>query len=106
MKPQNLTAKYQAIKSDTSYTVTYRGKTKEFQFLGSSLDAWKDAERWMGKLDAEVEVLYNEFIRLKKAIFGDAIFVVVEETDQQKRYDQLFQYFYPTFRTKQYVSPL
>lgn len=51
--------------------------------------------------------LFNEYKQLKAEIFGEDTFVIVEETDPKViRYNQLFQYFHPQFRTKDWVSPV
>jgi len=58
----------------------------------------------------KLESLVSEFKKLKHEIFGDHSFVVMEKSAKAKkmarRYDQLFQFFNPSFRTKAYVSPL
>lgn len=45
--PINTFNEYSSEKTDTKYTVTYRGFKKEFPFWGNSLYAWKTAEAWM-----------------------------------------------------------
>lgn len=50
--------------------------------------------------------LLKEFNELKEKIFQGGSFVEVSDTPEQKRYDQLLQFFYPQFRTKEFVSPL
>lgn len=41
------------FKTDTKYVVTYRGQTKEFPFMGSSLIAWQELEKWVEQLDEQ-----------------------------------------------------
>ena len=50
--------------------------------------------------------LHQEFTQLKKEIFGNCSFAEVQDTKKQKRYDQLFQFFYPQFRTKNFINPI
>ena len=50
--------------------------------------------------------LRQEFRELQTKIFGISKFVIVQNTPDNKRYDQLFQFFYPEFRTKNYINPL
>jgi len=48
-----------------------------------------------------------EYKALKLALFGNNTFVVLDESDKKViRYNQLFQYFYPNFRTAKFVNPL
>lgn len=51
--------------------------------------------------------LVKEFKDLKKEIFGNDMFVVMDENDPKtKRYNQLLAYFYPQFRTDGWKSPV
>jgi len=56
--------------------------------------------------------LLAEYKKLKYEIFGnDAKFAVLDENNPKvkalaKRYDQLFQLFYPQYRTKHWINPL
>lgn len=55
----------------------------------------------------ELQALLEEFKALKEKLFGKHAFVVLDEDHPDtKRYNQLFQFFYPSFRTKDWVSPL
>jgi len=50
--------------------------------------------------------LLEEFKTLKADLFVNAMFVVQDDGDPRwERYDQLLGYFYPEFRTKNWVSP-
>lgn len=51
--------------------------------------------------------LFNEFKDLKQKLFGKDLFVVLDDTsDDVKRYNQLLGYFFPQFRTSDWVSPV
>ena len=51
--------------------------------------------------------LLREFKELKRKLFGNSMFVVLDETSKDvKRYNQLFALFYPNFRTKDWTNPL
>lgn len=51
--------------------------------------------------------LLNEFKALKEKLFAGGTFVVMNDDGiETKRYDQLFQFFHPEFRTKQFINPL
>lgn len=55
----------------------------------------------------KVKALWEEFLELKKKIFGKNIFVVIELDDPvQIRYSQLLGFFYPCYRTSTYKNPL
>lgn len=55
----------------------------------------------------ELMDLFNEFKDLKQKLFGNEMFVVLDETsDDVKRYNQLLGYFFPHFRTSDWVSPV
>lgn len=56
---------------------------------------------------SEFTELLSEYHYLRKEIFGDNKFVVLDETsDRVKRYNQLLGFFYPQLRTKDWVSPV
>jgi len=52
--------------------------------------------------------LLDEFEMLKNKIFEKQNFVVVENPDSEtmKRYNQLLGFFYPQFRTSDWISPV
>jgi hypothetical protein len=52
--------------------------------------------------------LLDEFKMLKSEIFEKQNFVVVENPDSEtmKRYNQLLGFFYPQFRTSDWISPV
>lgn len=52
--------------------------------------------------------MHDEFNTLKAEIFEKGDFVVIEDTDsdKMKRYNQLLGFFYPQFRTTDWISPL
>ena len=52
--------------------------------------------------------LLKEFNMLKAEIFEKGDFVVVEnpESETMKRYNQLLGFFYPRFRTTDWISPV
>lgn len=54
---------------------------------------------------AKIKELHSEYVTLKEKIFGKDKFVIAEDTTEQKRYDQLFQYFHPEFRTQDFINP-
>ena len=50
--------------------------------------------------------LVSEFVTLKKEIFGQGMFVVVDESNPKvQRYNQLLGYCYPNFRYDGWVNP-
>ena len=59
-----------------------------------------------------MNALLKEYHQLRDEIFPNgAKFVEIDDNDEEmkakhKRYDQLFQYFFPQFRTKSFVNPL
>ena len=56
---------------------------------------------------SEFTDLVNEFYYLKGEVFKDGFFVVLDENNEQvQRYQQLLGYFYPQFRTTDWVSPV
>jgi len=52
--------------------------------------------------------LLKEFNMLKANIFKKGDFVIVESPDSEtmKRYNQLLGFFYPQFRTTDWISPV
>jgi hypothetical protein len=51
--------------------------------------------------------LFNEFKDLKQKLFGQNMFVVLDDKSEDvKRYNQLLGYFFPQFRTSDWVSPV
>mgnify|MGYP000904890571 CR=1 FL=1 len=51
--------------------------------------------------------LVAEYNSLKTELFGGcAWFVVDPDNEKHRRYDQLFCWLHPQFRTKEYVDPL
>lgn len=60
----------------------------------------------------KLEALAAEYKKLRYEIFGDdAKFALLDEKSPKvkkmaRRYNQLFQFFHPSFRTQGYVSPL
>jgi hypothetical protein len=52
--------------------------------------------------------LLGEFKMLKSEIFEMGDFIVIEEPDgeKMKRYNQLLGFFYPQFRTSDWISPV
>jgi len=50
--------------------------------------------------------LYEEFKTLKAELFGNNMFIVQDDSDLRwKRYSQLLGYFYPCYRTKDWITP-
>ena len=64
METPETTVTYKSRKTKTSYVVTYRNQTKEFQFMGDSGIAWKEAEAWMRERDlcSSVRVCNNGLV--------------------------------------------
>jgi len=57
------------------------------------------------------EYCFNSLIReyegLKRELFQESSFIIVDPCDpKQKRYDQLFQWIRPEFRTCEFIDPL
>lgn len=51
--------------------------------------------------------LLNEYHQLKTELFGKDLFVIPESNSSRwDRYNQLFQFFYPQFRSKDFINPL
>jgi hypothetical protein len=51
--------------------------------------------------------LVDEFQYLKGEVFKDGFFVVLDaDNEQVQRYQQLLGFFYPQFRTTDWVSPM
>ena len=54
----------------------------------------------------QLRELHAEFLRLKSELFGKSLFVILDETAEDTiRYNQLLGYFYPEFRTKEWINP-
>lgn len=54
----------------------------------------------------KVQKLQDEFLMLKDKIFGNGLFVCVADTPDNRRYDQLLMFFYPEFRTADWINPM
>ena len=55
----------------------------------------------------KVGELLREFNALKKELFGDNLFVELDDSDPRTaRYDQLLGYFFPRFRSSGWKNPL
>lgn len=51
--------------------------------------------------------LVDEFYYLKREMFKDGFFIVLDANSEQvQRYQQLLGYFYPQFRTTDWISPV
>lgn len=52
--------------------------------------------------------MFDEFTLLKAEIFEQGDFVIIEDPDSEKmkRYNQLLGFFYPQFRTTDWISPV
>lgn len=50
--------------------------------------------------------LLNEYKQLKEEIFGNNMFIIMGNSEKELRYNQLFQFFYPQFRTKGFINPM
>ena len=51
--------------------------------------------------------LVDEFQYLKGEVFKDGFFVVLDANSEQvQRYQQLLGFFYPQFRTTDWISPM
>jgi hypothetical protein len=54
----------------------------------------------------QIDNLKTEFLSLRKEIFGESAFVIVDENNPKMlRYNQLLGFFYPYYRTKGWISP-
>ena len=59
------------------------------------------------KQTKQMRALLIEYKGLRKEIFGDCMFVVLDNTNpKHKRYQQLFSWLFPMFRTKEWINPL
>jgi hypothetical protein len=60
-----------------------------------------------GKMSQIIELL-DEFKMIKAKMFETSDFVVIEDPDSEmmKRYNQLLGFFYPQFRTVEWISPI
>jgi len=88
----------------------YKVKTTKFSFpdFGTKTQYNLHATKRKGTFEFEqnIEGLKNEFISLKKEIFGECKFVVMDDQDPKtKRYNQLLGFFYPCYRTKDWINP-
>ena len=55
----------------------------------------------------KMQELLKEYKELKNRIFGNFTFVTWDDKDKDmQRYNQLFQFFYPNYRTKNFINPL
>jgi len=51
--------------------------------------------------------LWDEFYKLKSELFGENMFVVLDQNDDKvKRYNQLLGFFYPQFKTSDWERPM
>jgi hypothetical protein len=56
---------------------------------------------------SEFTDLVDEFYYLKREVFQDGFFVVLDgNSEQVQRYQQLLGFFYPQFRTTGWKSPM
>lgn len=54
----------------------------------------------------QLKELHNEFTALKSKLFGNAMFVILDEDSEDvKRYEQLLQLFFPCYRTSNWINP-
>jgi len=54
----------------------------------------------------QLRELHAEFLNLKDELFGSSMFVVLDdESEKTKRYNQLLGYFFPCYRTKDWINP-
>lgn len=58
------------------------------------------------KFTSKLKELHQEYLELKEKTFNGAMFVIAQNNEDSKRYDQLFQFFNPSFRTKSFINPL
>jgi hypothetical protein len=59
-----------------------------------------------GEQITPIDPLRQEFDNLKKELFSSSSFIEVDDTcPKQNRYNQLLQYFYPEFRSKDWINP-
>jgi len=54
---------------------------------------------------SKLKELHSEYLELKEEIFKGHSFIEVESNASNKRYDQLFAFFHPQFRTKKWINP-
>ena len=52
-----------------------------------------------------LKVLHNEYAELKGKLFANCMFAADNGSEDWQRYNQLFQFFHPQYRTKEYKSP-
>jgi len=48
--------------------------------------------------------MMDRYKDLKKEIFGESMLCIVNENENFKEYNELFQFFYPSFRTNSFDS--
>ena len=53
----------------------------------------------------KMRLLLNEYRRLRNKLFQGLPFAEEQDTADWRRYNQLFAYFYPQFRTANFVEP-
>lgn len=54
----------------------------------------------------KMAALLVEYKQLRDKLFENLPFAEPEDNEDWRRYDQLFAYFYPQYRTKNWKSPL
>ena len=54
----------------------------------------------------KMEALLQEYRQLRDKLFAGLPFAEHIDNEDWRRYDQLFAYFYPQYRTKNWKSPL
>jgi len=53
-----------------------------------------------------MRALLEEYKELRQKLFHGEKFLKVEDTPEQRRYDQLFKLFHPQYRTRNWVNPI
>lgn len=54
----------------------------------------------------DLKKINNEYQKLKTELFGNSSFAVYDQNcPKWKRYNQLFQFFHPRYRSKDWVNP-
>ena len=56
--------------------------------------------------EQKIAALREEFAELKLMIFGNESFVIYQNDNLQKRYDQLLGFFKPEFRYENWINPM
>lgn len=55
----------------------------------------------------QLKELHTEFKALQLKLFGSSMFVVLDDNSEDtKRYEQLLAFFYPCYRTKDWINPV